>query len=633
MWLSFAVFLVMRPYEGIVHDARLYVGYALAPLDPDGIGLDILFQQDGQSGYSIYPVFLREMVRLIGPAAAAMVTSYLALALWFLGAWRFAGRFAPRVMGAGALALVLVLATSLHTYYGGSTTFHFAEPFASPRTLAEACVLLGLSFALGGAAIPSALWLLTAMAIHPLMAIGGAAAAVFVLLPSNRMRWYAAAMGGLAVCALLLGAWFGVPLGGLTARFDGEWKRVLQDYGSLVFLSGWEPLDFARLLVHLSTVAIAYRLLTAKGQRLLVAVVVMACSSLALTFVGADHLQMVLIAQAQPWRVLWLLAFVSAVLLGVILLSLRSSARNANEAAFRTAGAYTLVLAWCMVGTSTAAATLSMLAAFLWWLPAFRPGLTVPGSLVRVAPVVALMLLAVIAAAEASVVLPLYAASPAREMLWLWPTWVLAGVPRFAVACAVVPALAGLWPAKAARSWQPVTAAVLTLALFFTFDSRSRYQRSVEQGLVQQMATARTVISGPVLWPDGELEPWAFLGSAGYGSIIQGTPRVFSRDLAMQWGARRRQLLSLEASVKDPRYRLGMERLYHSPEAMQELCSAGDPPTAVALLEAPGWSQTSTRFELPAPQLLPPQDPGQPWEVRSVVYLVACSEWQGASRR
>jgi len=33
----------------IVHDARLYLGFALAPCDPDGIGGDLVFVHDGQS--------------------------------------------------------------------------------------------------------------------------------------------------------------------------------------------------------------------------------------------------------------------------------------------------------------------------------------------------------------------------------------------------------------------------------------------------------------------------------------------------------------------------------------------------------------------------------------------------------
>jgi hypothetical protein len=637
MWLSFAVFLIMRPYEGIVHDARLYVGYALAPLDPNGIGLDILFQQDGQSGYSIYPVALRELVRLFGPAAAAFGSTYVALGMWFLAAWRFVPRFAGRHLDStpdsNATAMILVLATSLHTFYGGSTTFHFAEAFASPRTLAEACVLMGMGFALERRIAVSAVWLLVALAVHPLMAIGGAAAVVLSLLPSNRMRWYVGGAGTLAACAVMLGAWFGVPLGTLTARFDGEWQRVLQDYGSLVFLKGWEPLDFARIVVHLSTAVMAYRLLGPGGRRLLVALVFVVAVTMMLTLVGADGLNMVLIAQAQPWRVLWLLAFASAVLLGSILLSLRGSNGSTSEAAFRTIAACALVVAWCMVSTSPAAATLAVLAAFLWWLPTLRPALVLPPGVARAVPALTLMVLVIMAAAEASIILPIYAASPGREMLWHWPTWILAGVPRFVVACAVAPALVGLWMGFIRQPWSLVAAGALTLALGFALDSRTRYQQSMEESLDTRLVHAPSQNAGPILWPDGELEPWAFLGSAGYGSIIQGTPRVFSRSLALQWGARRRQLLALEAGVKDSRYRLGMERLYHSPEVMRELCSSGDPPAAVAFMKAPVWAGTVRKVELPEPQYLPPQDPGQPWEVRSAAYLVTCLDWQRSPNR
>jgi hypothetical protein len=52
--IAYSVFLLSRPYPGIVQDAYIYMGRALADLDPDGIGRDLMFVHDGQFGFSLF---------------------------------------------------------------------------------------------------------------------------------------------------------------------------------------------------------------------------------------------------------------------------------------------------------------------------------------------------------------------------------------------------------------------------------------------------------------------------------------------------------------------------------------------------------------------------------------------------
>jgi hypothetical protein len=51
--IVFLVFVLSRPYRGIVQDAHIYMGRALADLDPNGVGRDLMFVH-GQFGFSLF---------------------------------------------------------------------------------------------------------------------------------------------------------------------------------------------------------------------------------------------------------------------------------------------------------------------------------------------------------------------------------------------------------------------------------------------------------------------------------------------------------------------------------------------------------------------------------------------------
>src|SRR6516165_9919177 len=69
--IALSVFLLSRPYPGIVQDAYIYMGRALADLDPDGVGRDLMFVHDGQFGFSLFRYMSKAMVAMTGLASAA----------------------------------------------------------------------------------------------------------------------------------------------------------------------------------------------------------------------------------------------------------------------------------------------------------------------------------------------------------------------------------------------------------------------------------------------------------------------------------------------------------------------------------------------------------------------------------
>src|SRR3712207_4441848 len=79
---ALAMFLLSHPYWGVVHDAELYVGQAVANADPGGLGRDIFFALEGQSAFSIYPTLSGAFLRRAGPGTGALILTLGGLCLW-----------------------------------------------------------------------------------------------------------------------------------------------------------------------------------------------------------------------------------------------------------------------------------------------------------------------------------------------------------------------------------------------------------------------------------------------------------------------------------------------------------------------------------------------------------------------
>lgn len=121
------LFLLLHPYRGIEGDARLYVGRALADLDPAGIGRDLMFVHDGQSRFSLFPALLRGLVGALGPAWAALAVSLAGLAAWFTAAVALAVR-----LGGTGRWIVLAAVVVLPISYGHPGCSDWARPSRYP---------------------------------------------------------------------------------------------------------------------------------------------------------------------------------------------------------------------------------------------------------------------------------------------------------------------------------------------------------------------------------------------------------------------------------------------------------------------------------------------------------------------
>jgi len=588
-----AIFLLLRPYYGLDHDAVIYMGRGLADLDPRGVGRDIMFRFDGQSKFSVFSRLVDFLIPLLGLAAAAKTLALAGCALWFVALAALASRIAQ----GGALWALLLLAACFDSSYGGFGVFHFAEPFATPRPFAEAFVLAACAALLSDRRWAAVLCLLAAAAFHPIIAAPGCLVALLYEGSRDRRIFIVSLIGG---AGLLLAALAGAPLlERLTARIDPQWAAIISVRSDYIFLSDWPASAWIAVLRQASTLLLAASLAAPRMRRLLFCVVAAVALGLAGSRLLGDLAMRELAAQAQSWRALWLAAAFAPLAIGVAAPALwREGAQGRIILAL-------LATSW-ILRAEPESAFLALVGALAWWrrahwkhlslavleralfalcglcgLLVFGGALWFAREYVRAAPSGDSVLSSVLRAGEPSFV-PLFFIA----LVMLIASW----RPRAPLAVGVAAAAAPL----AAFCWTHEPSPL-----------RSAFVRSSElEAIVAPHA-------GEVLWMNEKLAPWVWLGRANWASHAQGSGVVFSRDLALAWRERTEFLRDLgwvtDAALTPrpgdsgdfPRFtRASLEKLCGRADAPAWVVGAIESPNALPRgLEARFW-RGPTRFSL-----------------------------------
>jgi len=296
------LWLLTHPYVGIDGDARIYVGRAMADLDPAGIGRQLDFVHDGQSPFSVFPALMALAVRWLGPGAAAMTIALIGLVAWLIAAGFLASRLFRGREAWIAMAGLAVLPLTYGGYYGGHSVFNAAEALATPRIFSEAGSLAALALLLGGRRLFATGAWLAAMAVHPIIALA-AGAVGFVLLVLEDRRWLWLAVAGIVAVIMALAA--GAPLAvRLFQPVDPVWRALLADRSGEIFPGLWPRVSWERFVLQLTVVALGSTVLGQPFRRVGLATIVVMLGGIAVSM-GTPS---VLVVQAQLWRAQWLAA-------------------------------------------------------------------------------------------------------------------------------------------------------------------------------------------------------------------------------------------------------------------------------------------------------------------------------------
>jgi len=630
VWASLVPFtLLMRPYGGLVQDARIYIGRGVADLDPGGVGQDIMFAHDEQSRFSVMRAVVHALLTVLPASQAAMLLTLAGLMTWLLSATVLARSMARSRIAWAMVVCVLVLPAQ----YGAFGVFSYADAIATPRILAQAAVLGGLAALMSERRRLGLALLGVSAVLHPLMALPGLALAAVLLVRDDR-RW----LFGLAAAFLVLPVAMALCLpvaDRLLTPADPLWTAILRDRSTYLFPSLWPSDVFGPIAAQLTAVIIAGSLSPGRTRTVLWGVAAVAIGGLALAFTFGDRISSMLLTQLQFWRALWLLAVLgnAATVLSAVALWRRGRAGRMTLAL--------LALTWL----SRTPAPLAMLlsAATISFHVADRRGalraLPARAVWVAAAAVAGLALAGSLEAASALLSLLRSAQDQGGEVTW---SLILASEVLTVPVIAVVAGLAltsGRDGGRKARLAVAIAMSAMCVAGALLWDSRTSATRLVE-GASEASMLRRAIgpVRGEILWIDDDGETWFTAGRPAFMSAVQAGPILFSRDLAIAWHDRTKRLLELGLMrPEDVAPWAGLphrgDRLVVSPGAVRAFCS--DPSRPVAIVAPgeqrgaapPGW--TVGLWRPPAPlHRLSADDAGLHWRTIGVFTVIRCPQME-----
>ncbi|MET3664766.1 hypothetical protein [Caulobacter sp. 1776] len=528
---AFSVFLLSRPYPGVYHDGRLYIADALAKLDPAGVGQDLMFVHDGQFGFSLYTPILARLIAMLGPSGGTMAIVVLTLTLWFAAAALLVERLlADRPPAVRWAALMLIVA--LPPSYGPLNALSYAEPYATPRGLAEAAGLAGMAAYLSGRRILGLAACAAGMLFHPIMGLCSAAAIGLALCLEDR-RWLWAALAGLALAALA--GLLRLPFADrIVTVMEPAWRAVVERRSPIVFPSQWPVETWSLIALHLCSLAAGAALLRDAPRRLAVGALAAGLLGVAVSALLGERLSLLLFLQMQTWRALQPAAVLAAASMALL------CAELPRRGPLSLWGLALLGVAWIFREASHLALIVAPigLLCVLWGqrIRLSRPAL-IGGAAVcaLAAAAIAYGALRVIDLAGALAAMP--SAWP-FGLVFVWAS----DLPSLLVGLMVGAGLAWGWrPAAAFRIVGVAALCVLALALW---DDRSPFVRERDQGRDAVLTAMTASRPGAVLWMLGDVEPWMLMGRPSWTSRLQSAGVVFSRPLALELKDRARRLIA-----------------------------------------------------------------------------------------
>ena len=618
--IALAFWILTSAYQGIVGDASVYIGRALADLDPTGVGRDMMFVHDGQSRFSILPLLLDRLVAAFGTNTTGLLLAYMSTVVWIAALSAFANRYVQKPF----IAIVVLFVAILPTAYGAPLRFHFAQALAVPRPLSEALVLAALAGLAGGRTWLGFAFLLLASLVHPLMALAGWAVFALVLSYEDR-RWRSAFIA--AAVLILVGAAAGLPiLHRLFTVMDPDLKAMAVSRSSHLFPTLW-PIGFlGPILAQVASLIIAASFVDGRRRLILIAAIFAGIGGIAAQALFADYFSLLLVVQVQLWRLAWLTAALGGVALAFCALALwRDGPRSHVVLAL-------LAFAWLTGNTAVPAglfAGSALVVHFLGRRRNFVITWRVAGIIWGITCLSALALNVHYFAGYAGFMAKIPADAPHGTRYF----WVERSVAFPILGLMLV--LAFTRKSRLAEGILASAALCLCAAAVYLWDDRPPFQKMIDAGR-QPPALAAALASRPgeILWLDGMGEAWYLMGRPQWASPEQGVSTIFSPDLARQWHSRMRFLLgeglTEKIVFKDYSFPSTADLPRLTRENINRLCVRPDAP---AWIVAPVFKNTlippgfeTHEWHLPQPNFIVTQEAhGYAWHRVSAYAILACA--------
>jgi hypothetical protein len=530
MLIGLGFWVLTHSYPGILGDANLYIGRALADLDPSGVGRDMVFVHDGQSRFSIFPLLLDHLVAWLGTSSTGLLLAILAMAAWIGALLTFASRYVAKPF----IPLILIVVALLPISYGAPQRFIYSEVITVPRPFAEALVLLALALLARKHTGAGFAALILASLIHPIMALAGWAVFAFVLSIEHR-RWAIvfAALGLLVIA----GAFVGLPvLHRLVTVMDAGLKAFALGRSPHLFPSTWPTRYLGFVCAEAASLLIAASFAEGRARLILIGALAAGVLGILAQIVFGDFLSLLLVIQGQLWRMVWLVAALGAVALGICAVTLwTQGARGQMILAL-------LALAWLSGDMPESAAIAGGVALILHFA---RDRIALPSA--RKIAIFLWAFTVLFGAALTYSYLMGYAGFVAHMPPGMSPgigfLWTKRYLAFFVLALILPLAFSRRAPLLIGAG---LSIAGLCLCMFaaHNWDGRDALQRQSKSAEhPAELAQAIAGRPGEILWIDGRAESWRLAGRPEWASAQQGVSTIFSADLARLWQPRMQFLI------------------------------------------------------------------------------------------
>ncbi len=520
--LSIAFWMLIHPYRGLEHDSVLYTVLALARLHPAALGHDLFVRYGTQDHYTIFSPMFAAAIQAAGLERAAAIMAFATYVAFFAAVWLLA----RRLMSASEALLAMGLLVVLPSWYGSNSVFAYMEAFLTPRQSAEAFALAGIAAALYSRHILAGVCMLVALLLHPIIAAAGVTLWIILFPGFSRPRVAASVIAMLGIALIGLSA-TGI---GPFAHFDANWLNILQTRLAYLFPTRWSVSEWVAMGIRAAVllVGVGYSR-NEVVRRLCIATLITLALGMLFAIVESDWLHVVVAAQMQTWRWLWLLGVLSVLLAPAIAIDCWRSGGLGRAAALL------LLSAWL-----ARADELAILPLVLACLTMLLPRAVRDPRAVQVVQGGAYILLAasvIILAGEVRDSLPQLDVIRAGHR----PYMVRIGELQALAFGGLLPAVLLVvvwWVGQHATRRSAVLVAGLGAVLLLSvlpYGVQAWTQSRYPEDRYQAFAPWRAAIppSAEILWPDPPPAAWFELGRASYWSLYQMAGMVFSRDVTM----------------------------------------------------------------------------------------------------
>ena len=528
----------MFPHKGIIHDTRLYV-FDILNIAHEGIfANDVLTIVGTQDKYTLYSYLAAPLYKILSPWAATSLVFIVGQLIWVSGIIALVAKFAgnQKIAFYGLLSAFL-----LPTTYFGFSVLSYGEPFATPRLFVEGLTFWSLWCFFSRRYVISALLVLAAFSLHPIMGLIIAALLIAVLLQEGRRWWWIFGSLLVAGVAILLvsGA---VPLDRITATLEGDWLHVVQERAKYLYVAEWRGKDWARIVMATSVILPLFAICSGWQRRLILSALIVGMSGLLVSFIGTDVSHNVLLSQVQASRAVWFAYLLGNVGLGIVIAHMYGKSEEDGDVFF-----FLYVSAWAITH-------------LIWPIPGMILGVAASGlAYLRcrgyIAGIASILRRLIYILSVILFAWLIYL----RATFWLKPGNLadifaksdgylgLAGFTQIELAVVVfivfvIVRLRVTVPSSLTNS----LLILLALWSIFVWDRRSADDRGLEGDYIADSLREQIPQGAQVYWEGTVKGAWFLLGRPSYFGDSQGSGAVFSEPLAVEYLKRSRVAMALD---------------------------------------------------------------------------------------